>query len=66
MPGRKEMRMMKNGRKIAALLACVLLLGVLLSACGGNKCSLCGKSIRGAGHSTSAGLLCDDLSLIHI
>ena len=51
---------MKNGRKIAALLACVLLLGVLLSACGGNKCSLCGKSIRGAGHSTSAGLLCDD------
>ena len=54
------MRMMKNGRKIAALLACVLLLGVLLSACGGNKCSLCGKSIRGAGHSTSAGLLCDD------
>ena len=60
MPGRKEMRMMKNGRKIAALLACVLLLGVLLSACGGNKCSLCGKSIRGAGHSTSAGLLCDD------
>lgn len=52
--------MMKNGRKIAALLACVLLLGVLLSACGGNKCSLCGKSIRGAGHSTSAGLLCDD------
>ena len=51
---------MKNGRKIAALLACVLLLGVLLSACGGNKCSLCGKSIRGTGHSTSAGLLCDD------
>lgn len=58
--GGKEMRQMKNRRKFAALLACVLLLGVLLSACAGTKCSSCGKTIRGTGHSTSMGILCDD------
>ena len=58
--GGKEMRQMKNRRKFAALLACVLLLGVLLSACAGTKCSSCGKTIRGTGQSTSMGILCDD------
>ncbi len=51
---------MKKGRKQIAFLAALLLLSVLLAACGSNKCSLCGKSFRGEGHSTSMGILCDD------
>ncbi len=47
-------------RKIAALLLVMLMLGALLCACGKNKCSLCGKSFSGSGHSTSAGIVCDD------
>lgn len=51
---------MKNRRKYAALLAVLLLVTVLLCACGSKKCSICGKTITGSGHSTSAGLVCDD------
>ena len=59
-PGRKEMIRMKKARKWIALLAVLMLLSMLLAACGSRKCSLCGKSFRGDGHNTSMGILCDD------
>ena len=51
---------MKKARKWIALLAVLMLLSMLLAACGSRKCSLCGKSFRGDGHNTSMGVLCDD------
>lgn len=51
---------MKKTKKIAALLLAVLLLASLLAGCGSKQCVWCGKTIRGSGHNTDAGYVCDD------
>ena len=58
--GRKDVQKMKKTKKIAALLLAVLLLASLLAGCGGKQCVWCGKTIRGSGHNTGAGYVCDD------
>lgn len=51
---------MKKTKKITALLLAVLLLASLLAGCGSKQCVWCGKTIRGSGHNTDAGYVCDD------
>lgn len=51
---------MKKTKKIAALLLAVLLLASLLAGCGSKQCVWCGKTIRGSGHNTDAGYVCDN------
>lgn len=51
---------MKKTRRIAALFLAALALAALLAGCGGSKCVLCGKTIRGSGYQTSAGYVCQD------
>lgn len=51
---------MKKTKKIAALLLAVLLLVSLLAGCGSKQCVWCSKTIRGSGHNTDAGYVCDD------
>ena len=58
--GRKDVQKMKKTKKIAALLLALLLLASLLAGCGSKQCVWCGKTIRGSGHNTDAGYVCDD------
>lgn len=48
---------------MTALLMVLLLLTVVLCACGGTKCSICGKTIRGQSYSTAAGVVCESCYL---
>lgn len=54
---------MKKVRKMTALLMVLLLLSVVLCACGGTKCSICGKTIRGQSYNTAAGVVCESCYL---
>lgn len=54
---------MKKARKMTALLMVLLLLSVVLCACGGTKCSICGKTIRGQSYNTAAGVVCESCYL---
>ena len=51
---------MMKAKKMTALILAVLLLVVLLAGCGSKQCVWCGKTIRGSGHNTDAGSVCDD------
>lgn len=51
---------MKKTKKMTALLLAVLLLASLLAGCGSKQCVWCGKTVRGSGHNTDAGFVCDD------
>ena len=51
---------MMKAKKLTALLLAVLLLTALLAGCGSKQCVWCGKTIRGSGHNTDAGYVCDD------
>ena len=54
---------MKKARKMTALLLVLLLLTMVLCACGGTKCSICGKTIRGQSYNTAAGVICESCYL---
>lgn len=45
---------------MTALVSLLLIISLLLGACGSKKCALCGKSYSGSGHSTTMGTVCDN------
>ncbi len=54
------MKRITNCKKITAMIVLMLIVSLLLCACGSKKCALCGKSYSGSGHSTTVGTVCDD------
>lgn len=55
-----NMKSITNGKKFKSIVALLLMVCLLLSACGSKKCALCGKSFSGSGHSTTVGTVCDN------